>query len=166
MDERRLIVGSLTPKWRAGVNTIAVNPTQPGLYAPQEFKTGGRQYVGAVFADGTSFVLPSGSFPGTPSRQAHPGETIVLYGVGFGPVTPGADAGELVQQLNPINVPLQVFFGQTPATVSYQGLVPGTVGLYQFNVVVPNVAGSDAVPLTFTLGGASGTQGLYTAVQD
>jgi len=31
--------------------------------------------------------------------------------------------------------------------------------------VVPNVAASDAVPVTVTVNGASGTQTLYTAVQ-
>ena len=136
------------------------------MYAPQAFKTGGRQYVGAVFPDGTAFVLPSGSFPGTPTRQAHPGETVVLFGVGFGPVTPGVDAGEIAEQASTLAVPVQVFFGNTPAAVTYQGLAPGTVGLYQLNVVVPSVTASDAVPLTFTLGGVNGSQQLYTAVQN
>ena len=39
------------------------------------------------------------------------------------------------------------------------------VGLYQFNVVVPNVSDSDAVPLTFNLGGVQGSQTLYTTVK-
>jgi uncharacterized protein (TIGR03437 family) len=39
------------------------------------------------------------------------------------------------------------------------------VGLYQFNVVVPDAAAGDAVPLTFAVGGTSGEQTLYTAVQ-
>jgi uncharacterized protein (TIGR03437 family) len=38
------------------------------------------------------------------------------------------------------------------------------VGLYQFNLVVPSVAASDAVPVTFTLGGVAGTQQLFTAI--
>jgi uncharacterized protein (TIGR03437 family) len=59
---------------------------------------------------------------------------------------------------------LQVSLGGAPATVSYAGLAPGFVGLYQFNIVVPNVAPSDAVPLTFTLGGFSGSQTLFIAV--
>ena len=61
---------------------------------------------------------------------------------------------------------LQVFFGQTPATLSYFGLAPSAVGLYQFNVVVPNVTNSDAVPITFPLGGVNGNQTLYTAVHN
>jgi uncharacterized protein (TIGR03437 family) len=50
--------------------------------------------------------------------------------------------------------------------VTYAGFAPGYVGLYQFNVVVPNVAASDSVPLTFTLGGANGPQNLVIAVQN
>jgi uncharacterized protein (TIGR03437 family) len=38
--------------------------------------------------------------------------------------------------------------------------------LYQFNVVVPNVTASDAMPLIFKLGGVSGTQTLFIAVQN
>ena len=57
-------------------------------------------------------------------------------------------------------------FGQTEAMVGYDGLAPNAVGLYQFNVTVPNVSASDAVPLTFTLGGVAGTQTLYIAVQN
>jgi uncharacterized protein (TIGR03437 family) len=49
--------------------------------------------------------------------------------------------------------------------VQYQGLTPGSAGVYQFNVVVPELAnGGDALPLTFTLDGVSGAQTLYTAV--
>jgi uncharacterized protein (TIGR03437 family) len=43
-------------------------------------------------------------------------------------------------------------------------LAPSLVGVYQLNVVVPNVAPSDAVPVTFTLGGVPGAQTLYTSV--
>ena len=57
----------------------------------------------------------------------------------------------------------QVYFGNTPATVTYAGLAPGTLGLYQFNVVVPNVSGA-AVPVSFRLNGTAGQQTLYTAV--
>ena len=57
-----------------------------------------------------------------------------------------------------------MFMGGMSATASYAGLAPNYTGLYQFNVIVPNVAASDAVPLTFTLGGVPGTQTLYIAV--
>jgi len=37
----------------------------------------------------------------------------------------------------------------------------GAVGLYQFNLVAPSIPDDDAVPLSFTLGGAQGTQTLF-----
>jgi uncharacterized protein (TIGR03437 family) len=80
-------------------------------------------------------------------------------------VTPNIPAGQIVQQQNALTPPLQILFGQTTATLSYAGLAQGAVGLYQINLVVPNVPDNDAVPLTFTLGGVSGAQTLYTAVK-
>ena len=144
---------------------VTVNALQPGLLAPASFDLDGIQYAVALFSDGT-YVLPTGAISGINSLPAKPGDTIVLYGVGFGPVTPDIPAGQIVQQSNTLKSKLQVSIGGKPATVSYSGLAPNYVGLYQFNVVVPNIAASDAVPLTFTLDGAAGTQTLYIAVQN
>lgn len=93
------------------------------------------------------------------------GDSITLYGVGFGAVTPAIPAGQIVQQTNTLATPFHLLFGQTEAAVSYAGLAPNAVGLYQFNVVVPNVSSSDSISLTFTLAGASAKQTLYIAVQ-
>ena len=144
---------------------ITVNEVQPGLLAPASLKLGDRQYTEAFSPDGTTLALPAGAMQGSAARPAHPGDTIVLYGVGFGKVTPDATAGNIVPDDNSLILPFQVFFGGMPATVSYAGLAPGTVGLYQFNVVVPDTAAGDAVPLTFAVGGSAGQQVLYTAVQ-
>ncbi len=149
----------------AAVYTVTVNATQPGLFAPSSFKIGERQYMAAVFPDGSTFVAPSGAIPGAASRPARPGETIVLYGIGFGPVTPSIDAGEIVQEMNALDLPIQFFFSQTPAEHFYAGLVATCMGLYQFNVIVPAGVSGDAVPLSFTLGGASGEQTLFVAIQ-
>jgi uncharacterized protein (TIGR03437 family) len=143
---------------------ITVNATQPGLLAPPQFKIGANQYVVAQFADGT-YVLPTGAIMGVASRPAQPGETIVIYGVGFGPNNQNIPAGQIVTQANQLTMPLQIIFGQTAAQLQYFGLAPNFVGLYQFNVVVPAVANSDLVPLTFTLGGTVGAQTLYIAVR-
>ena len=145
--------------------SVTVNATQPGLLAPATFIVGGKQYVVALFPDGVTYVLPPNAIAGVPSRSAKVGDTIVLYGVGFGAVTPNIAAGQIVQQMNTLSAPFQINFGTVRATVPFSGLASGVVGLYQFNVVVPAVAANDALPVTFTLGGASGTQALYTAVQ-
>jgi uncharacterized protein (TIGR03437 family) len=143
--------------------TLVVNATQPGLLAPAQFKIGGNQYVVAQHSDG-SYVLPAGSIAGVNSRPAQPAETITIYGVGFGSVTPNIPAGEIVTEDNRLTLPLQLMFGQTPSGLTYEGLAPSLVGLYQFDVVVPTVPDNDLVPLTFNLGGTNGAQTLYTAV--
>jgi uncharacterized protein (TIGR03437 family) len=130
---------------------ITVNATQPGLWAPQFVNINGMQYVGATFPDYTTYVLPTGAVTGITSRPAHPGETIYLFGIGFGDVTPNIPAGQIVQQVNSLNSPVHVMFFDapysvwaTPATLTYAGLAPGFIGLYLFKVVVPNVPTSDA----------------------
>jgi uncharacterized protein (TIGR03437 family) len=145
---------------------LTVNATQPGLFAPTGFQVGGKPYVAAQHADGT-YVLPIGAIGGITSHPAQPGETIVMYGVGFGPVTPNIPAGEIATVSNQLVTPLTIQFGSTPAQLPfpYAGLSPGSVGLYQFNVVVPLIPDNELVPLTINLGSVAGTQTLYTAVQ-
>lgn len=148
----------------APIQPIAVEPLQPGLFAPPSSNIGGKQYVWAQLGDG-SIVLPSGATSAAPARPAKAGETITMYGVGFGPVSPSIPAGQIVQQSNQLAEKFQVQFGGVPATISYAGLAPGSVGLYQFNVVVPNVGAGNAIPLTFSVANFTGQQTLYTAVQ-
>ncbi|HUE00088.1 MAG TPA: IPT/TIG domain-containing protein [Bryobacteraceae bacterium] len=162
MQPVTVTVGSLT----SAAYNIAVNPVEPGLDAPPSFNIGGMQYAVALFADGT-FVLPVGAIAGVTSRPAQPNDEIVLYGIGFGPVTPNIPAGQLVQQANTLASSFQMSIGGIPVTnVFYYGLAPNYTGLYQFNVVVPANAGTGAVPLTFTVGGGAGTQTLYLAVSN
>jgi len=130
---------------------------------------GGKQYVVAQALSDGSYILPPNAIPGLTTRAAKPGEILVIYGVGFGPVlttsNAGIPAGQIVQELNQLANPLQIQFGGTGAQLQYFGLAPNFVGLYQFNVIVPAVPANNAVPLSFTLNGAQGSQSLFTAVQ-
>ena len=84
--------------------SITVNATQPGLLAPPNFQINGNQYVVALHAGagacgsstGLCYVLPTGAISGLASSPAKVGETIVLYGIGFGNVTPSFLAGQIV----------------------------------------------------------------------
>lgn len=140
---------------------LTVNPTQAGLLAPPNFNINGVQYAVAIFADG-AYALPTGAIAGLNSRPAKPGDVLTLYGVGFGPVTPSIPAGQLVQQLNTLTLPLQLSIGGAPAVFLYQGLAPDFTGLYQFNITMPFATPGNAA-LAFTLNGVSGTQTLTIA---
>jgi uncharacterized protein (TIGR03437 family) len=155
-----------TPGGNSAAYSIRVNPTEPGLLAPAVFNLKGGQYVAALFPDGVTFVLPPGSIPGVASARAKPGDTIILYGVGFGTVAPDSPAGQIVTQSNRLNGTFQAFLAGTPAVVSFSGLTGGYLGLYQFNVVVPNVAASDTVPLSFSLAGSPGPQNLLISISN
>jgi len=144
---------------------VAVQSVEPGLLAPPSFQVGGIQYVAALSLDFQTFMLPAGAISGVQSRPAKPGETIVLYGVGFGGVTPNLNAGTLVSQQNTLSNPIEIRFSNVPVTLSYDGLAPGATGLYQFDLVVPDVPDNPAVPLTFSLAGAIPSQTLFIAVQ-
>jgi uncharacterized protein (TIGR03437 family) len=112
-----------------------------------------------------SLGLPPGAITGLTTRPAKPGETIVIYGVGFGSVVPNTPAGQMAPASTQLAGPVQFLFGGTPAQqLAYWGLAPGAVGLYQFNIVVPQVPDNSLVPLTFKLDGVPGAQTLYTAV--
>ncbi|HEY1185793.1 MAG: SBBP repeat-containing protein [Bryobacteraceae bacterium] len=144
--------------------SVTVAATEPGLLAPPSFKVAGYQFVVAQFGDGT-YVLPTGAIAGVTSRPAKPGEEIVIYGIGFGPVVPNTPAGQIAAGSTQLSASLQILYSQTAAQVKYFGLTSGSVGLYQFNFIVPEVPDNDLVPITFHLAGSAGTQTLYTAVQ-
>jgi uncharacterized protein (TIGR03437 family) len=117
----------------------------------------GVTYVTAVINGTTTFI--------SPSQPAQPGQTLNFFGVGFGPVLPAPTPGQTVTQLNNLTNSLQIQIGGVTATVNYAGLATNALGLYQFNVVVPNVPAGNQVPVTFALNGVPGTQTLYIAVQ-
>jgi uncharacterized protein (TIGR03437 family) len=143
---------------------VQVNNTQPSLLAPSTFTISGKQYVAAFNPDGT-FALPANAVVGVASTPATPGQTIVMYGIGFGPVSDGVTAGTLPTQQDSLTLPLVVTFGSTKATLAYAGLANGLTGLYQINVVVPQLPANNAEPISLTLGNTSGSQTLYLAVQ-
>jgi uncharacterized protein (TIGR03437 family) len=95
---------------------VTVNTTEAGLLAPASFKVGANQYVVAQHLDGTS-VLPTGAIPFVTSSPAQPGETIVIYGVGFGSVVPNIPAGQIVTESNQLSASLQILFGKTSAKI-------------------------------------------------
>lgn len=115
--------------------------------APALFASSGN--VAAVRADGT---VIDGS-----SVSAKVGETIELFGTGFGETSPAVTPGVVFQGSAPLVGAASVTVGGVNAVVSYAGLV-GT-GLYQLNVVVPSLA-SGTYPVVASVGGVSSQSGV------
>jgi len=134
----------------------------PALLAPPSFIVNSKQYVVAQFPDQT-FVGPTGLISGVPFRPAKVGDTIVIYGIGFGPVNPATAAGTITGASNTLVSQPNFRFGQVQAKLAYSGLTPGFVGLFQFNVVVPTVTPGD-MPLNVDVGGVPLNQNLVITV--
>lgn len=144
--------------------SITKQGTSPGLLAPSAFLINNRQFVGAVFATAPSTFAGS-NLPGVASRLPRPGDILTFYGVGFGAVNPAVPAGRITpaSPLNTLAAPVEFRFGQTPGTISFQGLGPNFVGLYQFNVTVPQLP-AGVVQLNVTQGGQAIPQTLFIEI--
>ncbi len=145
LGRQQLVVA--TPFGSSAPYEITLDSPQPELLAPPSFKIDGRQFVAAVLSDG-AYALPAGAISNA-SRPARHGETITLIGAGF-----GGESGSI-----------EFYFGERRAEVAYAGKAPGSPGLSQFDVVVPEGDENGTLPLTFTRNGTKGAQKLYTVVQ-
>lgn len=131
--------------------------------APAFFTFDGK-YLAATHVDGTLIGAP-GFFASAPAATtpAKPGETIVLYGSGFGVTNPVVAASQLVTQVSPLAATdFAVRIGGVNALVGFAGLIPGNAGLYQFNVQVPTTAVDGDLGVTASVGGVTSPVGTVT----
>jgi uncharacterized protein (TIGR03437 family) len=133
---------------------------QKSAFAPAFFTFNGT-YVAALHAD-YSVVGAANLLTGTVTTPAKPGETIMLYGTGFGPTTPAQPSGQLVTTAVPLANSVQITIGGMTATVVYSGLTES--GLYQFNATVPNLPNGDAT-VTASIGSVASQTGVLLTVQ-
>jgi uncharacterized protein (TIGR03437 family) len=96
---------------------------------------------------GPATLVPNNSTP------AAPGETIVLFGTGFGATGPAAVSGGVVSAPAPLLSTPAILFDIIPGRVVFAGLI--ATGVYQFNVVVPAGPRDGDVPLVASTGGCS-----------
>jgi len=133
--------------------TITLASSAPAIFTANNQGTG----QGAIqIANTTLFAAPIGSIPGAQSQPASKGEFIAIYCTGLGAVTNQPPTGSPASS-NPLSTTIAtptVTIGGIQATVSFSGLTPGTVGLYQVNVQVPEgVPAGDTVPMVLAIGG-------------
>lgn len=124
---------------------LDIQPLAPGLFAPASFKQNNAQFVAPV-RPSTGGLINSVA-PGIPFTDAIPGETLLFYGVGFGRLDPATTpvAGQVITGTSRVVAPVTFKIGGVDAAVTFAGLAPGAIGLYQFNVVVPpSLTRSDA----------------------
>ena len=135
--------------------------TAKQAFAPALFSFDNGVYAVAVHADGT-LVGAANVIAGVASRPASAGETIEVFGTGFGLTSPALPTGNLVATPSPLANPVQVTIGGMTANVAFAGLI--SPGLYQLNVVVPGLASGDAA-IAASIGGIQTQSGVLITIQ-
>ena len=155
-----------------GLASAAVSATVAAA-APAFFTIGavdattGNSYIAAEHANG-SIAGPPSLITGVTTTPYNAGETMVLYGTGFGPTTTLPPPGQLLTTAIPLASAPTASVGGQPATVSFAGLVGP--GLYQLNIVLPagtatGASGATAqVPVVVTVGGVQSQAKAVVAV--
>jgi uncharacterized protein (TIGR03437 family) len=140
--------------------TGAAVTVQVQAVAPAFFMQSDGKHVIATHADG-SLIGPAGTTGETP---AAPGETVVLYGTGFGPTNPAAPEGMVITTPLPLAAGFPtVTFNGVAGQVQYSSLT--YAGLFQINVTIPASAPSGDVPVVAQVGTETSLATAVIAVQ-
>lgn len=151
----------VTVSTTSGLSTLVTITSQQDI--PAFFPWPNNQPV-ATHADYT-YAVANGTFPTLPTVPAMPGETIVLWGSGFGPTTPATPQG--------VPVPATGAFLSGPVTVTLNGqavpvylnaaaLASGSAGVYQVGITIPISLTNGSYPLVTTIGGLSSSPLMLT----
>jgi uncharacterized protein (TIGR03437 family) len=135
----------------------------PTLQSVPQFSVGGKQYVVAQTPDFRSFIGRPNMIPGVSFVTAKPGDTVQIYALGAGPTNPPTQAGVVAAQNSALALPYLIKIGGVPAAVNFAGTVAGSIGLYQFNVVIPNVAQGDQT-IELIVDSVPNAQNLYIVI--
>ncbi len=134
-----------------GKATLAVSSATPIPFQqlwPLDIQAVSARLAGGPFHQDFSALVSQGN-------PALPGETVQYYFTGLGPTVPGVADGEVApaSPLSLVSTPLTLVgtANQGPAVVSYAGLAPGLVGVYQVSITLPTRISPLVLPFPFPM---------------
>ncbi len=143
--------------------SATVNSIAPAFFTIGTNTKNGDVYIAATHANG-SLIGPAGLITGTTTTPATAGETIVIYGTGFGQTSPAAPNGQVLTAALSLPVPPTIVIDGVVAKVTFAGMIEA--GVYQFNVVIPtNVATGQDVFVVGLLGNGETQANGFIAMQ-
>lgn len=117
-----------------------------------------------AYGGGTYDILgPTGNSLGYPTVAARAGDTVELFGVGFGPTNPAVPAGQPFYGAAPTTYPVQLEITGELVSPFFAGL--GSAGLYQFNLTIPVGLGVGDQPLVAIVAGAQTQPGVVISLE-
>jgi uncharacterized protein (TIGR03437 family) len=134
------------------------------VYGPAFFAWPGNQVV-ATRQD-YSLAAKAGSIVGLTTSPAKPGDVLVLWGAGFGPTTPAVPAGTLVpsDRIYSTSTVPAITINNAPATVFGAALSPGSAGLFQIAIQVPDTLADGDWPVQAAIGGVTSPAGTILSI--
>lgn len=113
------------------------------------FRTSGGSQGGGTY----DILGPTGSSLGYPTVAAKAGDTVELFGVGFGPTDTTLPAGKPLGAgvFGTAKNTIQLIINGKTLTPAFAGITQA--GLYQFNLTIPAGLGTGEVPLLATVAG-------------
>ena len=150
-----------SPAGSSGPSLVLLQTAAPAFF---QFLGGTAVYVAGTHADGSYLAGTALIQQGILGTPAKPGETIVLYGTAFGATQPPISATAPVAAPLPLANPadLRIRIAGIDCNIAFAGLV--TPGVYQFNIVVPQVPDGDQ-PIVAELRGLLTRPDLLLTVQ-
>jgi len=133
---------------QTGAKSIPIRATAPGIF---------------LLAQGQAAAVNQDQSINGASNGAPAGSVIAIYATGLGAVNPPVATGAQASgaNLSKVTATVTATIGGQPATVMFSGLAPGYAGLYQVNVVVPQLA-SGTYPLQISAGGVASNTASIT----
>jgi uncharacterized protein (TIGR03437 family) len=154
----------------SAAKTVQMTGDAPGFFTVDD------KHVAGVVLDGagaSALLAPTGSISGATSRAAKTGETVTLFGSGFGRTQVAVNPNLAQSFAVPLahttgdfqSTQATLTIGGQPATISFIGMV--SPGLYQINASVPQglSPGDQPVVLSLLGGDSTGKQSVTIPIQ-
>jgi uncharacterized protein (TIGR03437 family) len=141
------------------VLTATESPFTPALFM---FSPQGQKYVAAVRVDG-QYIGPTSLYSGL-TVPAKVGDTLELFGTGFGPTNPATNFAQTFSGAPPTADTVTATIGGVAATVVGSTGYLVYPGEYQFDIVVPSVPSGDNL-VVLKVNGVTTQANAYLTVQ-
>jgi len=146
---------------RTAAGGVANSTVTVAAFAPSFSLLDGKHVAGIIVrSDGSGaygggsydIVGPTGSSLGYATVAAKAGDTLELFGVGFGPTSPAVSPGAVFSGAASTTNPVTLKINNIAVTPAFAG--ESSAGLYQINVTIPSGLGAGDVSLQASVGGS------------
>ena len=153
---------------RSNVAFVELAPAAPEFFY-FDLRADGVNPVAAINVATGEFIGPDGLFEkGLAVVAAGAGDTVAIFGTGFGLTAPLFEAGELPDGPAGVTLPTRVTVGGvevTPARLLYVGVSGGNAGLYQVNLTISDLMPEGDQPVRLHIGDSVSPAGGFLRIE-